>query len=301
MRSHLRPGKGVWSSAIASVLIAAVTLCAPRGTAHASVPRPSVVKGVTTVVVDHNSMFEVRIPKAVSLGKGFTPSLRGGGRVVGFFLTRADGVDEIGEGPTVSGFHLNRCGEPGCPQYRKPSLFFVETSNLPQGRPRLPAGRYNLYLVGDGARASYEFRFGELSGSAELQSPRPANFDISSGDSGLVQDPIGGTVFSGGDFSGETEGPGFSFFGLWVTGSNHVATGYGICTHEAESVPPEVAFSPGCPGGNGSFGNTRPQEPEDGGLVLTYSEPRLVPGLGGWYASANEVESGGAVVLRLRF
>jgi hypothetical protein len=300
MTSHSRPRMRFWSCAIAASLIAAATLITPRQTAQASVSRPSVVKRVTSVVVNHNSMFEVKIPRDVSLGKGFTPMLRGGGRVVGFLLTRTDEVDAIGDGPTVSGFHLNRCGEPGCPQYRKPSLFFVETTNLPQGKPRLPAGRYNLYLVGDGAKVSYEFRFGELSGSAELQSPRPANFDISSGDPGLVHDPIGRTVFSGGDFS-DTEGPGFSFFGLWVTGGNHVATGYGICTHEAESVPPEIAFSPGCPGGDGSVGNTRPQAPEDGGLVLTYSEPRLVPGLGGWYASANDVESGGAVTLRLSF
>lgn len=288
------------SVALTVAVFAAIDLPAPGRTARASGPSPSVMRGVTTVEVNRNSKFAVTIPKAVSLGEGFIPRLSGGGRVVGFFLTRTD-VDVIGEGPTVSGFHLNRCGEPGCPPHKEPSLFFVETANLPQGRPRLPAGRYNLYLVGDEARVRYEFRFKELSGTGELSDPRPADFGISSVEPGSIQDPVGRTVFSGGDFSGETEGPGFSFFGLWVTGTNHVATEYGVCTHEVEPAASEAAFSPGCPGGDGSMGNTRPQVPEDGGLVLTYTEPRSIPGLGGWYASANEVRSGGAVVLRLSF
>jgi hypothetical protein len=262
-----------------------------------------VLKGRTIVETRGNSVVPVTLPRTTKLaGGGITPRLSGGGRIIGFVLTKTEGVKKLGTGPTLYGFFANRCTKAGCPPYKKPSIFFIEASNLPKGDPRLPAGDYNLYLVGDGTSPTYEFLIGDLAGKTKVTANAPAKFDIVSIEPGTVSDPAGRTIFSGGSFA-EAQGAGLSFFGMWVTGEDHISTSYGICTYESSaSAPPEpLAFAPSCPGGEGVDGTTQPHLPEDGGLILSYSEMRLINGLGGWYATTSKVGSAGAVALRLHF
>jgi hypothetical protein len=301
-----RSRRAVVISQVVAVLVAALSqfLIHPHS-ARASIPakRPVVLRGRTIVETSGNSAISVNLPRTTILaGGGFTPRLSGGGRIIGFVLTKTEGITEIGTGPTLYGFFANRCTKAGCPPYRKPSIYFIESSNLPKGAPRLPAGDYNLYLVGDGTSPTYEFLIGSLAGTTRISATAPANFEIDSIEPGTLSEPAGRTIFSGGSFD-EAKGAGLSFFGMWVTGEDHISTTYGICTYESSSsAPPEpLAFAPSCPGGEGADGTTQPHLPEDGGLILSYSEMRLVDGLGGWYATSSRVGSAGAVALRLHF
>lgn len=285
-----------------AALCALIHFSLPLGLADArdgGSSRATPLTGRSTIQVGHSAALTVRLPTDVHVD-AFNARFPGKGRVVGFALVALKNGVVSAEGPILSTFRLNLCRTKGCAGPR--SFTTASGVGLSDG-VFLPSGFYRLYLVTDGAPISYRFKIDGLPGTTELVASDRLGASI------RTLRPIPGTgpdtsLFASGEYETVSTETGIGFLGMWALGTSHTATGFGSCYRYQQNpqLPREIAFAPGCPAGD-SHPRVHHQGISEakGGFALTSVNYTLPSGIGGWYSSAAEINSSGAVGLWLQF
>lgn len=292
-----------WTFRAVALICAVIHLGLPLGSARASdrgSPRAIPLAGQSTIRLDRSAVLTVRLPTDVH-ADAFRARFPGRGRAVGFALVALKNGGVSAEGPAVTAFRLNLCREKGCAD--GPRSFTTRSGIGLSDGLILPSGLYRLYLVADGAPISFRFAIDGLQGTIELVASDRLNASVRTLQSirGMGPDT---NVFASGGYETVSAKAGIGFLGMWALGTSHTATAFGSCYRYPQSprLPREVAFAPGCPAGD-SHPRVHHQaiSEAEGGFILTSVNYTLPEGIGGWYSSAAEIDSSGAVGLWLPF
>lgn len=208
-------------------VLASVTLVAvvtPAGASSiASKAVPTVLRGTVTMSGTSSWVRAVSLPKAVKVSFSDLTVPAGRGRFHGFIL-RADGrVDVDGLTPFAASIADGGCVTRGCepqaPSLKAPGWQLVYPDHDPFSAV-LPAGRYHLYFIADGAPTVASIHLSGLSGRLNLSSGSSADvvFSTPPPDSLGPQTPAGnlGQVYSaGGSHTFKHPVGGFVFIQQW--------------------------------------------------------------------------------------
>jgi hypothetical protein len=224
--------------------------------------------------------------------------MQGDGRAVALALRKAG----TGAQPTLVAFKLNRCTEIGCSEHDRP-FGLVSFSNIKHGT--LPPGLYQVRIVADGAPVSIELVLPLGIDSTSLDLDREVAYELKTLSS-RVWKTSDGSILAAGAYRENTSSEGVGFLGLWAVGDDHKATAYDDCyTYRKPQLPAEAVFAPGCPADDhletAIDYNTSSRRDGSGGIVLASENDILPTGIGGWYATASEVRSSGAIALWIEF
>ena len=253
------------------------------------------LRGRTTITATRTGSLLVHLERKVDFSEGFRFDVTGDGRVYGLMLWKRGGhpFDFEGKVPSVAVLVPGLCDAKGC-KAEKDVVQWGFTSGI--GR-NLPAGDYELVVVADGAPVTVTLGVESLPGTRRAEvTPMPA--EIRTLQPTVDEEQDSGRFLSAGSFS-RFEDPDIGFLGLWARGSNTVATGYGSCNYSdadgpAAQLPMGTAFLPGCPTGDGYEDvNQGP----NGGTVFTAIDFGGPSGIGGWFATPDEIPDHGAVAL----
>lgn len=301
--------KRITSRALAALLAAscsAVVLTAPAPAAAARTT-PQQLAGTTRIVGDSTTATWVTVPQEASftwkLGPNPDVTIEGGGRMAGIFITEPD-FEDSGRVFALMG-RASFCRDRGCTS--EDSYQFLTGEN-PDEPPMhefvLPAGRYLLYLIADGAPVSVTLRLHGLTGKTKLvpRSPVDAELHVPTpetevmgpekkvywfGDAGTL-DADGGLV--AGAMSVETKN--------WSRGS------WGSCLQRDVLEPEPVVYSPACPAGASArttVGSTVPGDKHIHDTSIWTVAPGGRWGLGMDYIAVAEVQKVAAVTLYLPY
>jgi hypothetical protein len=244
----------------------------------------------------------VRISSPVTVNLGSGPgaiTVRGGGRLAGIVLSRAD-LDNPGR-PVVVVLRYSICKSRGCNGLSR-ALFVGDDVVTPE-KVRLPAGDYVVYLVADGRRATVTLPLQGIRGNASIMPDRAAHSAIETPPVTLGgQD--GSPVYSSGqtvEFGGESS--------LWATilhmeGDAWVAGKFGHCIYRGQAPPPPAGFAPNCPGGSDAAVVDAVAQPfayEKAGGALTLASAGGVWGFGDYYEAAAVTRAPKALAFYLDF
>jgi hypothetical protein len=291
--------RGTVAPALALVLM---SLYPAQPTARASDLKLPSLKGITTVVGSDMGWMNVRLPRDVDPWGTYEGSvddqpahdLRGNGRVIGFVLTEDNSEVPLGQGPTLVGHSIGKCMKRGC-RARGFLVSWIFASNLAErdGKQVLPAGRYRLYLIADGAPVRMRLEFAGLKGKTRLSPQNRVQSKLKS----LrphVEGDAGESLYWAGT-SSDLSGPGFALTVLWMEGDD-LEGGVGTCIYEREPPPQEVAYVPPCPAADMSDPNLiSADDAEVGYFGLT-----LPAGMGVWRTVPETPERAGALALWMR-
>ncbi len=252
-----------------AVGIAALLLC-PTMPAGASSPKPVVLGATLTVTGVTSFVRDVTIPRAVHVTeRDFTVTTEGG-RFGGIVL---DPLAEDQPG-SVIGIREGWCTSPGC---TRPSWGFAggicfcgirTPTPPPPGETTLPAGRYRLYLVADGARVTATVRLPGLKGRTAITSgarirpvidvPQPDQFDPPASAAGY-----GGNLYGAGSthqFRGDQGGIYYSTLWKIVVGAPRSANPSAHCLFKDVEAP---SFAAPCRGAKENLPTVYGQVPTD--------------------------------------
>lgn len=258
--------------------------------------------GITVIHGERPGSALVELPNDVDLDATYDGPVdkqpgvihKGDGRIIAFVLSKAT-PDDSGYRPTYASWRVGRCLKRGCTAAR--DWAFINVVDNLDGRV-LPAGKYRLHFIADGAPAQVRLELPGLSGKVSLRPRDPITASVKALKPTLVENG-GETLFSGGA-STKFTGSGFSALSMWVDGDGEAAKGQmGQCIHK--DVPPDdrLAYSPACVGADDK-GN---QELRAYTNDASWWEPdlRLWDGVVGWYATTSAIKRAGAIALWIKF
>lgn len=285
-------------------LLAATALLAAAGAvpAQARVPRPLELTATTVVSTARSGWVDVVLPEDVRVSPAAEHNpdvaVQGKGRFVGFWLQRlgSGGLgDSLGSTrlPAFLGGGTQTFGSyvpaPTCEPV--PAAFPVTDDCTGQQQPTailLHEGRYRLTVLADGSPLSVTLRLHGLdAGTTSVTPPhRLASAQATLVQRESVQDKLvtfGATV------------PALPASYAWVFAvAKGVGTGaldgVSACSRADQGSPPPFAFSPGCPGGDGTSSRWTLQAPVQqqlwlgGGAVSTDTAKATTLGLGGSFS-----------------
>lgn len=182
----LRSRLYVFPRAGLALLAAGAALAGPAAAATGAGAGAASLAGVETVVATRSSYQPVLLsaPATVDIESSWTSAdgsdpnkdlvVKGRGRVIGFVLTQmSSSSPPTSNAPTLIGLQVGLCDSPGCaPQ--APPLFGVLAYgdrvrlDANGSHATLPAGRYGLYALTDGAPVDVQLRLHGLQGSSLL-------------------------------------------------------------------------------------------------------------------------------------
>jgi hypothetical protein len=264
----------------------------------------------TTLRGTQTKLVRLRFPEAVDF-EDIHFGVHGDGRVLGFLMRKVgyygdrEGARQEGTRPAVWATTVGQCATRGCQAHRP----IVLVSNL---GVETFEGDWDFYLVADGAEVSVSLDVHHAVGSKVIDVDRAQGQQVRH-EIRTLTPRVHGTpdenVYSAGDFS-SMKRVDFGMVGLWAIGNTHVATAYGPCVYYGDYVArnednADALFTPGCP--SAGLGPTNSQtwiteSPPDDNAGVVYiarsSGPPDAPrGLGGWFATASQVQRYGAVAL----
>jgi hypothetical protein len=155
-------------------------------------------------------------------------------------------------------------------------------------------------VIADGAPVTVIFKIKGKPGRSEIRVDGPVTSQIRTLRPRL-EESDGHRIYSAGDFTklGHAD---WGLVGLWAIGDPHLATVMGECLYYGqERVPRDIAFAPGCPTADGQPFVYPDTDGGRGGVILTSSAFDNPRGLGGYYATAAEVNRHGAVAFWIDF
>jgi hypothetical protein len=232
----------LWGS---SVLLATV-----HATAEAAAP-PRTLSGVNEVEGSPTAAMAVRLPRAIQVDslRDLVP-VQGRGRLTAVLLKRDGGFNE----PMLRSVRLGFCGKPGC----TPAAFYdVSTIYTPRSgigfKGVLPAGRYRLYIVTDGAPVRYRLLLPGLSGTSTLRPQESTVGSVVETRPTMSLPEAAPLLFSGGSSHHFGKQGGFNATLVWKTLlAPAVPSAAAVCIYDGVPAPgdPSPAFQfPNCPNG----------------------------------------------------
>jgi hypothetical protein len=258
---------------LAAALLAVSALTAAPATAA---PAPLTLGGTVTMTASAPYARAVVLPRDVTVHWSDWTISTTGGRYAGFVL-RADGR---GARPLASGLRPGDCATRGC---RRPAWsgtftwdFVYGAGAQPGDGPdagTLPAGRYHLYLVTDGAPVTVRLRLPGLRGSTSVTGGSPAAVTVQSPAAATYDPPATGTRYSAGVVHQPRSGDGYVILSGWkILTAPKSATQVGYCSADGTTTPSSTlgpyqygCASPASFGASGEWLTGRKAGP--GGLV----------------------------------
>jgi hypothetical protein len=175
----------------------------------------------------------------------------------------------------------------------------------PANRVVLPAGRYLLYLIADGAPVTITLRLHGLSRTTKVAPSTPVSSSISvpSTETEMVGPERKAYWF--GD-SATIHGPaGLLIGGLSVDSDEWVQGAYGTCIQRELREPPKLAYSVACPAGSEAWNvegyATNPMDRELHHTSVWNVEPGGDWGIGMNYVAAADVKTVRALVFHMSY
>ncbi|HYO60962.1 MAG TPA: hypothetical protein VEU29_03585 [Actinomycetota bacterium] len=293
-------------TALLAALCSAVVLTAPAPAAAARTAPPQLA-GVTRIVGDTTSAMWVTVPHKASftwkLDENPDVRIDGGGRMAGVVITEGDFGDR-GRLFAMMG-RASFCRARGCTSEDTHQFLTGQNPHqAPSDKFVLPAGRYLLYLIADGAPASVTLRLHGLPGKARIVPRTPVDAEVHVptpqtevmgpdekvywfGDAGTIDADAG---LIAGAMSLDTKN--------WSRGS------WGSCLQRVVLEPEPVGYSPACPAGASARTTVGSPVPGDQHIHDT-SIWNVAPGgrwgLGMNYVAVADVQSVAAVTLYLPY
>lgn len=281
----------IWSSGLVAVVVALGAPAFPAASARPSglphLGRHTTISGSVTAYSD------VFLPRSVAPVRDMTYSVSGDGRLTGFVMVK-QGAGLVRNRPALVALRSGRCLEIAC-EARPQPLMMMLAFNLDDHE--LPAGRYRVYLVADGAPVRVNLGLPALHGRLGLQPSTPARAQLESIDSMV---PAAPNVLAGGIATG-LRGDGISAVTAWAHSDADVAGVVGGCFYREDPPPQPAGFAPGCPQAAGEpkvYGPNVP--PTSDGAVYQGIDLRLDRALGAYYETATVPEELGAVAFWLK-
>ncbi|MDQ3952228.1 MAG: hypothetical protein M3279_04595 [Actinomycetota bacterium] len=281
-----------WIGAICAALSLVVSVAAPASSRPAAREELPAFGKKTVITGSRTAWTDVVLRESIAPVRDLSYEITGAGRVTGVVVVR-HGRGLVRNRPTLIAFRAGRCLERGCAGDPQPVVLML-AYNLENHR--LPAGRYRIHLIADGAPARVEFTVSSLTGHTAL---RPSNGARAQLETIQSMVPAGPNAFAGG-VETDLRGDGISFVAAWARSENDVAGAVGGCFYREDPPPPPLAFAPGCPQAAGEpvmYGPYVPPAPD--GPLYHGIDLRLDRALGAYYVSGSVAEELGAVAFWL--
>ncbi|HEX2295865.1 MAG TPA: hypothetical protein VHN37_11205 [Actinomycetota bacterium] len=213
------------------------------------------------------------------------------GRAAGFALVATAMHGDVV--PTFGAVVLGSCVKSACasPKDERVGVVFWEGETNDEGtRLELPAGRYTLHLIADGAPVVARLALPGLRGSAEFRPRRPSPPSVRSLEA-TFDDGVASAVYSAGE-PVTVEGRASFVAGFMRLHSDFYTQGMiGHCVYEGAPPAAPVGFAPGCPAGTNflvTYGVVTPYPFTQMFLIgATFGQGEW--GLGSWYAAGAKV------------
>lgn len=279
------------------VMIAAAVVAGALGVSPTSAVAGEgipVIRGTTIITGDDAAQMRVRLPAPLALRNlgNWDFEITGDGRVIYFLLIKERRDGSVNDNIFVDGYAVGRCAEEACASQTEDT--YGGSFEGVGDRDVLPAGRYRLYLVADGAPARIELQFAALSGRTQLSPSEPAvaQVDTITPHVGMLSPPsyFG---YSEAPFGGE----GVALLSLWFD----EALAYGHCVYWKNEQPvAPAAYLPGACGDDThvvSADQVAAAEGFDWGFSMLMPLPKAV---GTWYTSASVFGNAGSIAMWLQ-
>lgn len=284
------------------VLIVGVALTAGFAPQTVSASPPPALAGVTVVSGSRTGSVFVSVPQAASVSiQPSAKSIAGNGRAAGALLVAVD------PGPkkrtTYALTRIAFCAAAGCVTDKTRSAEFAfYDGDYDDEELRVPAGRYVLYVIADGAPVSVTMKFRGLAGSTRITPTGPADFGVGPPPVAITEGTTG-AVYSAGKAT-DMSGPGsFSLSALRIASDNWAAGPVTTCLYDRKP-PQTVGFGPGCPAGQNfvfldAVVSVIPQV-----KIYGSAAGRDGPGVlghGAWFAAAASIDAAESMAFQLDF
>ena len=280
--------RGVAVAAALSSVLAAAAHAAPA-------PASITLAGTTVVTGSRTAQVAVRLPRAVDFHVQDLDVSSPRGRITAVVLKKVGPW----QAPLVAAKHVGFCAQRGCETaFPKFAFEFVHAPGSTNGLSgRLPAGEYRLYLVTDGAPATFTFRFRGLRGSTRITPRTPARATVANVPPAVATPAASPSLFAGGSHRAVPRDGGLNHTSVWkVVPVFGPPSAVGVC--EYVGAPPSSAEAPPyqlpCASGRGDIppyvSGTQP-----GGQAVTPLGPgRFLTGIhSGWMLGAGTWGLGG--------
>lgn len=245
---------------VAAVPVALALLVAvSSATAVANAPR---FAGTTTFTASASATAIVTLPRAASIrvdfARGDSPDLSfqpTRGRLAGFVLTALDARVDVQHPPVLIALQAGLCADPGCAS-KQPHEYVSVLPGLDNGPPpgsppgpravTLPAGRYSVRSVTDGAPVRMVVRLAGLSGSSSVAVSHRSAITLRTDAS---REGVGGVApLRNVGVTHEFARPwGLTMDVMFATFEPHARSAYGICDYRDGAKPPHGYYHAGCP------------------------------------------------------
>lgn len=264
----------------------------------------------TTLTGTETKLIRVRFSEPV-LYEDVHFHVRGDGRVMGFLMRKVgnygdrEGPRQEGLRPTVWATNVGQCNMRGCQGH--PSTLFVGNMFVERFE-----GEWDFYFVADGAEVSVSLKVQGAKGSKIIDVDSTKGQEVQHEVRTLtprVHGTPGERIYSAGDFS-SLKHVDFGMVGHWAIGDSHIATAYSPCMYYGEhdgrtKENADKLFTLGCPASamgptSSSVWVTESPPSDNGGFVQiarSGGPPDSPRGLGGWFATASDLQRYGAVAL----
>lgn len=275
---HLRVGAAIALGA---------TVLAPH--AQAVRPAPVALAGTTIVTAGPTASMAVRLPRPVDFHANDLSVSSPRGRVTAVALKRVGAW----HAPYVTATHVGFCGKPGCvsewPTFAFKHVYAPGSTNGLNGR--LPAGDYRLYVVTDGAPATFTFRFRGLTGTRRLTPAGPARASVATVTPSVAEPALSPVAFAGGSHRAVGAAGGLNHTSVWKEVPTFVQPGaVGVCVYTGP--PPVSAFPPyqlPCANGRGAIPPTVSSTKPGGDATTPVGPGRFLNGISsGWLLGPGE-------------
>jgi hypothetical protein len=233
---------GSWRICIVLTIAAVVQAAATTSAQRVEPPARQTLRRQTFISVREPTTFKVRLPRDVTIdirkgtlfGRGSGIELLGGGRMIGIAIVQ-DGSAWVG--PRLAAFRFRECGEPGCFGSASPMKFTV-----PFGVPEvsLPAGKYAIHVVTDGAPVEIRLAIPQLHGSTVLSDGSPARVDLATPESSIAS-RSGPSIFEASRTYRVFGRHALALSASWARGSTYEGSRHTFCLSNTTGDPPQPA------------------------------------------------------------
>ena len=249
------------------------------------------LRGTTVITGSEAAQMRVRLPAPITTASlsDWDFEITGDGRIIYFLLIKERRDGSLNDKIFLEGYAVGKCAEEACASQTEDS-YGGSWEGLGES-DTMPAGRYRLFLVADGAPARIELQLADLSGRTQVSPSKPAVAQIDT----LTPHFAGISPFT---YFGYSEAPfrgeGTALLSLWFTD----ALAYGHCIYRDEKPETLAAYLPNkCDDGTHVIGPDEVAERFDWGFNWLMPLPQA---MGTWYTKSSVLDSAGSVAMWLQ-
>jgi hypothetical protein len=265
------------------------------------------LRAVTKFVGRHPGSAHVYLPKDVDVTVGGGGDVdkqppydfRGNGRVIAFLLTQVDDDTPLGDGASLLAWSWGRCSKRAC----KARGFLINNAvtfgplEERDDKRYLPAGKYEVFYVADGARTSFRLELEGLKGKRKIHPHGSITSELKTIKSESTTADDEHTYWGG--RSTDLAGRGLSLLGFWMVGEDETVMGEaGYCVYE-EKPDGVMPYMPPCP--LADDGQTIPVDAGSAEFSRYTASLTIDQGMGAYYTTTTDLKKAGGADLWIGF